>query len=103
MQRMIAVTNRTDNLLASTGCTNPIDQQPVARSATLRSKKYLPSSLDHLVGPCQHRWRDRQAERLGSLHVDDQLELGRLLDRHVACLAALEDAIDENRRVTSSL
>src|SRR5437016_393835 len=36
--------------------------------------------LDDLVRPPQHRLRDRQAERLGGLEVDDQLELGRLLD-----------------------
>src|SRR5262245_40555930 len=38
------------------------------------------ASLDHLVRPPQQRRRDRQAERLGGLEVDDQLELGGLLD-----------------------
>jgi len=33
-------------------------------------------SLDYPVGPLQQRWRERQAERLGGLDVDDQLELG---------------------------
>ena len=33
-----------------------------------------------------------EAERLGGLEVDDQLELGRLHDRQVGRLRALEDA-----------
>src|SRR5713101_555337 len=33
--------------------------------------------LDHLVGPLQERRRDRQAEGLRGLEVDDQLELRR--------------------------
>ena len=35
-----------------------------------------------------------EAERLGGLEVDDQLELGRLLHRQVGWLLALEDTID---------
>jgi len=38
-------------------------------------------SFDNLVGAVQDRRRYGQAERLGSLEIDDQLELGRLLDR----------------------
>ena len=37
----------------------------------------------------QHRLRDRQAERLGGLKVDDQFELRGLLDGEVAWLGAL--------------
>ena len=37
--------------------------------------------------------RDGEAERLGGLEVDDQLELGRLLHRQVGRLLALENAI----------
>ena len=40
-----------------------------------------PASLDNLVGEGEDRWRYSQAERVGSLQVDHQLELGRLLDR----------------------
>src|SRR6266436_3978726 len=50
-------------------------------------------SLNHLIRPPQQRRRDRQAERLGRLEVDDQLELGGLLDGQVAWLCALEDLV----------
>src|SRR5713101_6164939 len=39
--------------------------------------------LDHLIRPQEERLRDRQAEGLGGLEVDDKLELGRLLDGKV--------------------
>src|SRR5262245_29278732 len=54
-------------------------------------------SLDDLVCPREHRLRDRQVDGLGSLEVDDQLELRRLLDGQVGGLGALEDLVDEGR------
>ena len=56
-----------------------------------------PRLLDHLVGPPQHRLRDRQPQRLGGLEIDDQLELGGLLDGQVAGLGALEDFVHVGR------
>src|SRR6266511_3519587 len=50
--------------------------------------------LDHLVGAAEQRERHREAERLGRLHVDDQLDFRGLLDRQVSRLLALEDAAD---------
>src|SRR5467141_4548111 len=49
--------------------------------------------LDDLIGPHEHRWRNRKTERLGGLHVDDQLELRRLFDGQVAGLRPLEDLV----------
>ena len=37
------------------------------------------SSFDDLVGAGEDRWRHGEAERLGGLEIDDQLECGRLL------------------------
>src|SRR5712692_10460121 len=51
----------------------------------------LLSSFDHLVGACDERRRNIEAERLGGLEVDDELELGRLLDRQVARFCAFEN------------
>jgi len=50
--------------------------------------------LDHLVGAREQHWRHVEAERLGSLPVDDQLVLGWRLHRQVDRLLPLEDAVD---------
>jgi hypothetical protein len=39
-----------------------------------------PLLLDHLIRPLQERRRNRQAEGLGRLEVDDKVELRRLQD-----------------------
>src|SRR5437870_7444047 len=52
-------------------------------------------SFNHLVRAQQYRLRDRNAERLGGLEVDHELELGRLFHRKLAGLRALEDLVDE--------
>jgi hypothetical protein len=44
------------------------------KSVSLHRRTRAARSLDHLVRPQQHRRRDRQAERLGGLEVDDELE-----------------------------
>jgi hypothetical protein len=41
----------------------------------------------------EKRRRERGAERLGGFQVDDQLRFGRLLERQVSRLGALEDLV----------
>src|SRR5437660_453652 len=48
-------------------------------------------SFDHLVSPAKECDREREAKRLGGLHVDDQLDFRDLLDREVGRFLALED------------
>jgi hypothetical protein len=49
--------------------------------------------FDHLVGLGEQRGRHGEAEAVSSLHIDHQLELGRLLDRQVRRLCTLEDLV----------
>src|SRR5712672_1894847 len=58
------------------------------------------ASFDHPICADQHALWDRQAERLGRLQVDHELELGRLLERDVTRLRTLEDLVDESRRAS---
>src|SRR5471032_1897460 len=52
------------------------------------------ASFDRLVGANEQRGRHGEAERFGSLHIDHQLEFGRLLYRQIGRLGAFEDLID---------
>ena len=55
------------------------------QSATFAPQQDSPL-FDHLVGAGEQRRRHGEAEGPGSLCIDDQLELGRLHDRHVGGL-----------------
>ena len=50
------------------------------------------SSLDHLVGPDEDRLWEREAEGLGGLHIDDQLEARGLLHGQVGRSAKEREA-----------
>src|SRR5262249_41520304 len=56
--------------------------------------------LDHLVGESEQLIRHAQAERLGGLEINHQLELGRLHDWQVRRLGVLEDATRESAELT---
>src|SRR6516164_1000812 len=67
-------------------------------AAAIRLSQQHSCSLDYLVGAREHRDRYLEAERPSGLEIDDQLEFGGELDRQIAGLLALEDAIDIFRR-----
>src|SRR5258707_111956 len=50
--------------------------------------------FDDLIRALQERRRDRQAERLGGLEVDHEVELRRLLDRQIARPGAPKDLVN---------
>ena len=50
--------------------------------------------FDHLVGAGEDQRRDREAERVRGLEIDDEIEPDRLLDRQVGGARSLQDAID---------
>ena len=58
---------------------NIMQAHPKRCNAALRDRPRLHStligSLDHFVGATEERWRQGKAERLGSLKIDDQIEL----------------------------
>src|ERR1051326_8608356 len=56
------------------------------------------SLFDHLVSARDERGWYVEAERARGLEIDDELEGGRLLDRQIAGLLALEDAVDVGGR-----
>ena len=55
-------------------------------------------SLNYLIRSLQERRRNRQAEGLGRLQVDHEVELRGLLDGEVSGLGPLEDPIDVGGR-----
>jgi len=66
-----------------------IDPQRLIATIDCRTAKGL---FDHFVGPTEHRYRDGDAEGLGGLQVDVQLDFSCLLDRQVGGLLAFENA-----------
>src|SRR6266699_2082016 len=57
-----------------------------------RTSLRLAHSLDHLVGAAREGQRHGDAERLGGLEVEDQLDFRGLHDREVSRLLAFENA-----------
>src|SRR5262247_2170881 len=66
---------------------------PGAVRSPARPETHAASSLDHLVGPREHRPRDSESERLRRLEVDDEIELGGLLHGQIGRLGALDDLV----------
>src|SRR6266852_9935521 len=51
--------------------------------------------FDHLVGEDIKLRRNRQSKRIGSLAIEHEMEMRRLLDWNIARLRALENLVDE--------
>jgi hypothetical protein len=58
--------------------------------------------LNHLVGATKQRERESETERLSGLHIDDKLNLHRLLYRQIGRLFALESRQSTARSLISS-
>ena len=52
----------------------------------------LDQLLDHLVGAAEQRQREGEAERLGGLEIDNELDFCKQLDRQVGGLLPVENA-----------
>ena len=79
------------------------DIEPSPKSATGLMHRSKASLFDHRVGADKKRGRHGEAERFGSLHVDHQLELGRLLYRQIGGLGAFEDLVDVAARTVEQI
>jgi hypothetical protein len=60
-------------------------------------------SFDHAIRPEEERRRNRQAEGLDRLRVDQQLESGGLLDRKVGGFRALGDPVQVVDRASNQI
>src|SRR5262249_61288614 len=81
---------------------------PAARCRNCRRGSFIfepPSpftSFDHLVGAKQDRGRQLDADRLGGLGVDDELQFGRKLDREIGGGGALQYLVNVTRSATKA-
>src|SRR5262249_28418482 len=70
-----------------------LDASRISPRPQHRAQQYSPPDLvNHLIGAQQNRFRHREAERLGGLHIDKKFDFCGLLDRQVGRLLAFENA-----------
>jgi hypothetical protein len=75
------------------GC-EPFHPHNASRTGGIR-----PRGSAHLLGGLEgERWGNGEAQRLGGLQINDQLEYSRLLDRQVGRLGPLGDLVDVGSR-----
>src|SRR5262249_22912297 len=72
-------------------CTSATSSGRLNGAGARRPRDGREGLFDHLVGAGEKRLRYREAKRLGGLEVDDQLELGRLLNRQIGRFRPFEN------------
>jgi hypothetical protein len=85
---------RVKSAVLAVGRSLPVcPDQRTSRNAVGMSEKcpkpVVATLFDHLIGAGKQRWRDVEAERLGGLEIEDELEFGGPFDRDVAGFRAL--------------
>src|SRR5258706_2977613 len=74
----------------------PLRSEADSCTATYDVHGFSNDLLDHLVGASKQWQGNRDAERLGGLEVDDQLDFYHLLDRQIGRPGTLEYTADEH-------
>jgi len=77
--------------------------QPALAPADRASFAWRLRAFDHLVGVRDERRRYVKAECVGSLEVEHQFELGRLLDRQIARRRPFKNLVDKVGRAATQL
>src|SRR6266568_2553420 len=75
----------------------------IPTSSCGRQSSWLTSSPDYFVGLKENARRNGEAEGLGGLQIDDQLELHRLLHRQVTGVGSLENLGHIRRRTAPAI
>src|SRR5215471_16450333 len=64
------------------------------RNVRYGPKADIAALFDHLVGACEHRWRDCEAEGLSCFEIDHHFVLVWCLHGQISRLFTFEDAVD---------
>src|SRR5262245_49571265 len=83
--------------------TPPRRTRPRRPEGRWASERREARSFDHLICPQQQGGRDRETQGLRCPQIDDEIKLGRLLNRQVAGLGALENSVHVARTSTEDI